>query len=227
MANTIGSSFLNNTSSLAEKSAGLFSSNSETYLQLFLTQLKNQDPTQPMEVADMTQQLSQLTNSQQLIETNKNLETLIAMQNNGNASNLASFINKEVEYKGSDFLYDGTNPSELSYILGEGSNKTNIEILDAAGKVIFQADGSLDEGKHGIAWGGVTTTGAQAAAGQYRIRVNALDSEGVYQEQSTLIKGIVSGIDFASSSEPVIRIGKGIDKTTVELSNIASVQNIE
>ena len=63
--------------------------------------------------------------------------------------------------------------------------------------------------------------------GQYRIRVNALDSEGVYQEQSTLIKGIVSGIDFASSSEPVIRIGKGIDKTTVELSNIASVQNIE
>jgi flagellar basal-body rod modification protein FlgD len=224
--NTIGSLFGAQTTSTSNVASDAFTKSSNTYLQLFLTQLKNQDPTQPFETKDMTQQLSQLTNSQQLIETNKNLERLIATQNNSNASSLSSFINKEVEYQSDKFSFDGTNKSEIGYIISGKYTKTNVEILNDQGKVIFQKNGEISKGRHDFVWDGKDKSGNAAKAGKYQIRVSGLGSNEKYEPQNTVVKGIVSGIDFASSAEPLIEVGSGSNLVPVELSRIASVSNV-
>lgn len=223
MVSSIGSSFATDTSSAAQKSADLFSSNSTTYLQLFLAQLKHQDPTQPFEVKDMTEQLSQLTNSQQLIQLNKNIENLTTLQNNSTASNLASFINKKVEYKGSDFTFDGKYVSEINYELNDTFKKTNIEISDSSGKIIYRTEGEKKAGSYKFVWSGETTSGTVAPAGKYSIKINGLDSNSVYKPQTTLLFGNVTGIDYASSAEPQLMIGSGQSTISVGMNNVASV----
>src|ERR1700722_15519777 len=62
------------------------SGNFDTFLQLLTSQLKNQDPTSPMDSSSFTQQLVEYSQVEQQINTNTNLQTLITQgQSNGSA----------------------------------------------------------------------------------------------------------------------------------------------
>ncbi|OLP58163.1 flagellar basal body rod modification protein [Xaviernesmea oryzae] len=76
------------TTSQASKDAGAASLNYDSFLKLLVTQLKNQDPTQPMDSAQQMAQLATFSQVEQTIKTNKNLETMIQ----GNALNQAGAV---------------------------------------------------------------------------------------------------------------------------------------
>ena len=64
------------------------SGNFSTFLNLLTTQLKNQDPTSPMDTNQFTQQLVMYSQVEQQIQSNSNLKTLIA-QGQSSASAMA------------------------------------------------------------------------------------------------------------------------------------------
>src|SRR3569832_441863 len=76
--------------------------NFSTFLTLLTTQLKNQDPTSPMDSNQFTQQLVQFSQVEQQINSNKNLESLIALTKSQNATNAVSYLGKTLK------LTDGT-----------------------------------------------------------------------------------------------------------------------
>src|SRR5579871_1104868 len=76
------------TSSSNDALSGL-SSNFSTFLTLLTTQLKNQDPTSPMDSNQFTQQLVEFSQVEQQINTNDNLQTLIS-QGSSTASAMAT-----------------------------------------------------------------------------------------------------------------------------------------
>ncbi len=51
--------------------------NYESFLQLLVAQLKNQDPTEPMDASQQMAQLATFSQVEQTIKTNKNLESLL------------------------------------------------------------------------------------------------------------------------------------------------------
>jgi flagellar basal-body rod modification protein FlgD len=222
----LGSIFQSDTTSQTDKTNKLFTDNSEMYLKLFLTQLQNQDPTQPFDTAQMTEQLSQLNSSQQLIQTNKNLEQLIAQNKSSQASSLSSFINKEIEYLGDTFYTDGTETKQFSYLVDSDYKSVNIEIRDGDDKLVVKYPGDLAQGSHKFEWDGKDASGNPVAAGTYKISAVTEDSDGKFANVSTFIKAKVSGVDFSSSSEPVILVGNNENKIGVDLSRIASVMDI-
>ena len=64
--------------SASDKAAASLSENYTMFLTLLTTQLKNQNPLDPMKSETFTQQLVQMSSVEQSIQTNKNLETLIS-----------------------------------------------------------------------------------------------------------------------------------------------------
>ena len=72
------------------------------FLKMLTTQLQQQDPSQPMDVNQMTQQIATLSSVQQQVATNSNLEKLLAQGNTSQLSTAVSYIGKEVETTGCD-----------------------------------------------------------------------------------------------------------------------------
>jgi flagellar basal-body rod modification protein FlgD len=65
----------------------------DSFLQLLIAQMKNQDPTDPMDASEQIAQLATFSQVEQTIQTNANLETLIT----GNAlTNASSYVGKTI-----------------------------------------------------------------------------------------------------------------------------------
>jgi flagellar basal-body rod modification protein FlgD len=221
-ASGIGSLFQTQTSS-ATKSKSLFSSSSDMYLQLFLTQLKNQDPTQPFDTAQMTEQLSQLNSSQQLIDTNKNLESLISINKSSQASSLATFINKDVEYLGDTFYMTENDAQKFAYIIPADIESSSIEIRNDNNDLVLKVPASKTAGNNEYTWDGKDSLGNQVPVGTYKVSVVTKDASDKFSTASTFLSGTVTGVDFASSKEPVLFIGDDKNRVGVDLSRISSV----
>src|SRR3546814_14925611 len=89
-------------SSAASSAATSLAGDFNTFLTLLTTQLKNQDPTSPMDSNEFTQQLVQFSQVEQQIDMNKNLETMISlMQSQQNSSNL-NYVGKVVDVASAD-----------------------------------------------------------------------------------------------------------------------------
>ncbi len=81
------------TSSTASKAAEKASIDYDSFLKLLIAQMKNQDPTNPMDATEQISQLATFSQVEQSIQTNSNLETLIT----GNAlTNASSYIGKTI-----------------------------------------------------------------------------------------------------------------------------------
>ncbi len=225
MVDAIGSVFQTSTSSTSSASSAdaQFQKSSDMYLQLFLAQLKNQDPTEPFDTAQMTQQLSTLNNTQQAIQTNKNLESLITLYQNSQGASLASFINKNVEYLGDTFYVAQGDTKNINYYLSDASAKTTITITDGNGTLVNQYTGDTDAGTHTFSWDGKDQYGNQVATGTYKISVASTDSSGNTTSDSTFLTGTVTGVDFTSSSTPVIFVGNDANRVGVDLSRISAI----
>src|SRR3954447_12628807 len=80
--------------------AGTLASNFTTFLTLLTTQLKNQNPLEPLDTNQFTAQLVQFTGVEQQLKTNEFLETLMLAGQNTAKSDAVSYIGKQVTASG-------------------------------------------------------------------------------------------------------------------------------
>ena len=219
----IGSSFVKESTSKADEAKNAFSASAETYLQLFLEQLKLQDPTQPFEIEQMTNQLSMLSNAQQGIRTNENLEELISLQSNSQASSIASLINKDVEYSGKEAYFDGENEVKFTYELDDKFKSALVEVRDEADNLVFKKEVEPTAGKHEYSWSGKDGNDKDVDPGKYQISVVAKNSGDKFSEFDALIKGNVSGVDFTGNGNPAIFIGPKEGGVSVDLAKVGTI----
>src|SRR5476649_2687999 len=76
------------------------SGNFSTFLTLLTTQLKNQDPTSPMDSSTFTQQLVEYSQVEQQIDSNTNLKTLITQGQSQSGAFATSYLGKTVTVTG-------------------------------------------------------------------------------------------------------------------------------
>src|SRR5580704_9781763 len=76
------------------------SGNFDTFLTLLTTQLKDQDPTSPMDSSTFTQQLVEYSQVEQQINSNTNLQTLISQGQTQSGAYATSYLGKTVTVTG-------------------------------------------------------------------------------------------------------------------------------
>ncbi|MDH5771506.1 MAG: flagellar hook assembly protein FlgD [Rhodospirillaceae bacterium] len=162
------------------------------FLTLLVTQLKNQDPLEPMDANQFTQQLVQFASVEQQIYQNANLEKLVALQNINQVGTLVNYIGTTVEVTGADLLLENAT-AKFSYTLDETAKSNTISIMNDAGDVVYTMDGQLTADRHEFVWDGMGKNGVQQPDGAYSVVVSATDAKGNPMEVSQTSFGRVAG----------------------------------
>ena len=145
------------------------------FLILLVTQLKNQDPLDPMDANEFTSQLVSFANVEQQIHQNANLEELIKLQQSSQIAAIVNYIGTRVEAETKHtVLEDGA--AEFTYSMDENAGDVTINIKDSSGTTVFVGDGETGAGKHSFVWDGLGFAGMPQREGTYTVSVTALDS---------------------------------------------------
>lgn len=185
------------------------------FLQLFVAQLKYQDPLEPMQNSDLTSQTSQFSMVEQLVKIGENTAKLVDGGSSSTDMNelfsAAGFIGKMVEFEGNSIVFDG-EAALINFNLEAGSYRTEILVYDSSGNVVNTVDaGALPAGRSSIAWNGLNTEGETVTAGQYNFIVNAYDVNGGVVSSTTYGNGYVSGVSQENGKIVFDLFGSEID----------------
>ena len=190
----------------------------DTFLSLLTTQLRNQNPLDPLDTNQFTEQLVQFTEVEQSVKLNENLEQLVKVSTASAITNVVSFLGGEVTIDGETAkLEDGS--ASWNYDVDESADGAIFTVRNAAGVPVLTKTFSVSAGPGRFVWDGVTDTGSNAPDGIYSLSITATDASGVAINVTTESVGTVQGIDL-SGSEPVLLV----DGQEVTLDQIKSVK---
>lgn len=193
------------TSSNISGSKKSIAENFDTFLSLLTTQLKNQNPLDPLNTNQFTQQLVQFTGVEQQLKTNDFLKSLMLSSQTATASQAVSFVGKEVTASTTQAQLQNGKASWVFDVAADAPNAT-ITVKDEKGNTILTKQAALKQGATRFDWDGVNSTGNKLTSGTYQISVDARDANGNYVKTTTQATGIVDSVDF-SGSEPYLYIG--------------------
>ena len=192
--------------------------NFDTFLSILTTQLKNQNPLDPLDTNQFTAQLVQFSGVEQQLKTNEFLEALLLNTQTSYRADAVSYIGKQVSASGETAeLVDGG--AYWAYNAEANVANATVSIKDAAGNVVYTETGSLNAGPGAFLWDGVGSDGNTKPDGIYTIEIKGTNLSGNEVKVSTSSVGIVTGVDF-SGSEPMLTVGKN----KVALSDVTDIQ---
>jgi flagellar basal-body rod modification protein FlgD len=195
------------------------SGNFNTFLTLLTTQLKNQDPTSPMDSNAFTQQLVMYSQVEQQIQSNTNLKTLISQGTSSAATLATGYLGKKVSItNGQASLTSGA--ANWTYNLDGAAKATGLTVTDANGKVVYTGTGETTTGNHSFAWDGKDNNGNQLADGAYKLTVTAADLAGNALTTSVASAGTVGQIDMTGAVPQLV-----VGNIEVGIGDIAAVAN--
>lgn len=181
--------------------------NFDTFLLLLTTQLKNQNPLDPLDTNQFTQQLVQFAGVEQQIRTNESLEALVNLNKTSQLSTAMSYVGATVTADGAtSALKQGV---ATWYLTAPRAAAATINVSDSTGNVVFTQETTLEAGTYGYSWDGKLANGQTAPEGQYTIKINAKDASGQGVTISTQFSGVVDAVDL-SGSEPLLMIGTAL-----------------
>lgn len=186
-------------------SAATIAKNFDTFLQLLTTQLKNQNPLEPLDTNQFTQQLVQFAQVEQQISLNQQMTTLIALQKTTQTSAALGFLGSTVTVNGATAKLKNAqaawslNPAQAA--------EATITIRDRTGQVVFTDSRTLNAGQNTYSWNGRDASGRLLPDGDYTISATGKAANGQLVAIPSEIEGVVDGVDL-TQDPPVLRIGQ-------------------
>ncbi len=197
------------------------SADMNTFLTLLTTQLQYQDPMDPMDTAQFTQQLVQYSQVEQSIAQNEKLDELLLLNVSNLGAQAVSYIGKSAQVLGDVMpLEDGT--AKATYSLDKNVTSTTITVKAMDGTIVYTQSGNVEAGNHDFEWDGKDSGGTQVEDGAYQIVVSAKVPDGEAAAQvTTTVFGRVTGV--ASDADGVY-VGLG-DAVTATLADILTIRD--
>ncbi len=187
----------------------------DAFLQLLVTQLKNQDPLSPMDNTDFVAQLAQFSSLEQLSNMNTSLQSNALVTQSMNNSVMAELIGKTVRATDNTLKLEDGSPVGFAYQIENGAN-VQVDIYSSTGESVRKINlGSQSVGLHNGVWDGKNNSGQDMPAGKYYFSISATDAEGNTVQLDPIVEGKVTGIRFVDGKTYVMLGNSEIDPTKI------------
>ncbi len=202
----------------AAGSQSALSNNYELFLKILTTQIKEQDPLDPVDASQYTSQLVQYSSVEQQIKTNDQLGSVLSAIQSSASLNFVSYIGTEIVAAGNTAQLADDRASWTYTAPDDG--EALIQVVNSQGSVVYEGKHDLQRGKHEFVWDGKGKNGVPNPDGNYGIAIYQLDDNG---DPATVVptefKGIVDGVEFFGDSA-ILTVGE----TFVPISEVYSVR---
>ncbi len=193
--------------------------NFDTFLQLLTTQLQNQDPLDPLDTNQFTQQLVEFASVEQQVNMNTNLQTLITLQQTTEATSALQFLGSTVTATGNTATLSNATGSPATWSLNAAAPATaNITITNSSGQTAFTGTTTLNAGTQTFSWSGQGNSSVTWPDGNYTMTISATGANGQPVTISTQVQGVVTGVNL-SQNPPLLTVGG----QNIALSQIQSI----
>jgi flagellar basal-body rod modification protein FlgD len=193
----------------------------DDFMKLFLTQLQFQDPTKPMESAEMATQMAQFNMVDLLQKNNDAMSKLVSADQERNNLSALSYIGHEVRYKGNLLNLKGGHYRQFQVDLNADAADSVAVIKDSTGRAVRTLDmGALTKGMHDLNWDGLTDAGEQAPDGVYSVSIKAVNENKENVNVTTWTTGTVANLVYAKDGLPTLGLQEG---PKLALSDVDSI----
>ncbi|MGF6480976.1 flagellar hook assembly protein FlgD [Paraburkholderia sp. JPY419] len=214
---------MNGTSSTSSTSGTSGTSASDlqnTFLQLLVAQLKNQDPTNPMDSSQMTSQLAQISTVQGISNLNTSLTSLSTQLSASQQAQSALLIGSTVLAPGNSVTVSSGKANEFGVTLANAVSDLQIVVKNSAGTIVNTLDlGKQSAGTIPVGWTPTDSAGNTLPDGTYTITATGTIN-GQQATATTLTSATVQSIVQQSSGTPGLVLSNG---TTVGLTSVAAI----
>jgi len=217
VSGTTSASSSSSNSSLSSTTGSTLAGNFQTFLQLLTTQLQNQNPLDPLDTNQFTQQLVQFAGVEQQLKTNDQLTQLVSLQQTTQATQALGFVGKTAVVDGNTTALSSSSATwELNI---PSSSAVTVTIANSKGQTVFTGNYSASAGNNQpFTWNGQGNDGTQWPDGLYTMTATAADSSGNPVAISTQVGGTVSSVDL-TQTPPLLMIN-GQNYTVSQVKSI-------
>ena len=189
------------------------------FLKLLTTQMQNQDPLNPMDTSQYTQQLVQYSQVEQSIQQNETLKDILGRLTTQDMSQSSSFIGREAQFDSNVAALSATAPAQWGFTADRAVGSLVATVTDASGAVIDTR--TIDVATSGrFNWDGTLANGTKAPAGSYALAIKGADLSGA------AIKGTITSIGTVkqvTTTDGVVKLGvNGADLPASKLIRVSA-----
>ena len=195
----------------------------DEFLQMLITQLRHQDPMDPMKDNDFISQMAQFSSLEQMTNMNENLTENLnwnyLLSQTINNTMATSLLGRQVKAAGNETYLSEDGAAKLNYKLGAFAETVTIDIFDGSGvKVASHTLNKIGAGDQIFEWDGKTLSGDQAQAGTYTYAVSAKGPSDENIVATPYMLGIVEGVQYVEGQAYLI-----VDGIKVSLGDVIEV----
>jgi len=196
----------------------------QAFLLLFTTQLKNQNPLDPMDNQNFVAQLAQFSQLEASQSMKSSMDTLVNAMTNDRMLTGTSMIGRQVGVNGGSAVLSQGRPVSGFVNLPNGADGVSFQVLNSTGSVVrSQTFGTQPAGDMSLTWDGTDDQGNPLPDGQYSFLVSAT-SMGQTQSITPDVMSTVTSASNAGTSDGtwLLQVEGG---NTVSLSQVQRVSN--
>jgi len=186
----------------------------DKFMTLLITQLKNQAPLNPLDNAQVTSQLAQLSTVTGINKLNETMNTLQGNYQLSSQLQATSLIDHGVLIEGSDLtLKDGKSIFGVEF--GSAADAARIDIVNASGKVVHSLamNSGVDAGVIPLTWDGTLEDGTKAPDGKYSVKLTAVAGDQTLKDAKPLTFTTVSSVSTGAGG---LKLNLPIGQVTME-----------
>jgi flagellar basal-body rod modification protein FlgD len=216
------SSSASNTAASAAAAASVAALSVNDFLTLMTAQLKNQDPTQPLDPSTFVTQLAQFGTVSGIDSMQSSLSSLSSTLLSNQALSSASLVGHSVMTQASSAQFTAGQSLAGAVQAPTGTSGVTVNITNSSGTLVQQLTLGASSGMTSFSWDGSTLAGTQAPSGTYNVQAIA-DVNGVSTAPTVYLSGTVSSVSLNSGSS------SGVTVNTAQLGSIAlaNVQQVD
>ena len=207
-------------SSSSSSSATSGSDLQNTFLQLLIAQMKNQDPTNPMDSSQMTSQLAQINTVTGIAQLNTSLTSLASQLTTNQQTQAANLISSTVLAPGDSFSVASGKATGFGVTLANDATDVQVTVKNSAGQIVNTIDlGKQSAGTIPVGWTPTDSAGNTLPDGTYTISAVGTIN-GQQATASTLAGATVQSVVTQASGTPGLVLSNG---STVSLTSVAAI----
>lgn len=200
----------------------------DRFLKLLVAQMRNQDPLNPLDNAEVTSQLAQINTVRGIEQLNASMTKVAAASTSVSPLSAVGLLGRQVLVEGDRFEWSnpeadvaGNDPTmpeagsgaaksvRLGFEIPVAARAVRVEIVDSAGRVVHTRDYAEPEaGVHTFDWDGADADGRAVSSGRYRLRAYGVDGNGGESQVAALVPARVNGVNQGPGGARLELVGR-------------------